>query len=104
VMKRYAWTGWLVAGLLLLQNATVALGAPTASNPLEGRLLQHTTGTFYVYHAGLKFAVQVAELGETVIDAIPVATADEWDALFGAAPTLRPLPLPRTPEPFPGYS
>jgi hypothetical protein len=103
-MNRYAWTGWLVAGLLLLQNASVALSAPSTANPLEGSLLQHTSGTFYVYHAGLKFAVQVADLGDTVIDAIPVATADEWAALFSAAPTLRPFPFPRNPQPFPGYS
>src|SRR5207302_10942285 len=104
VMNRCAWTGWLVAGRLLLQNASVALTAPGVANPLEGKLLEHTAGTFYVYHAGLKFAVQVAELGDAVIDAIPAATADEWDALFVAAPTLRPLPLPRNPVPFPGYS
>jgi hypothetical protein len=99
-MKRYAWTGWLVAGLLLLQNATVAFGAPGASNPLEGKVLQHTTGGFYIYHAGHRYGVQVAEVGDAVIEAIPVANVDEWNALFDAAP----LPLPRNPEPFPGYS
>jgi hypothetical protein len=103
-MKRFAWTGWLVAGLVLLHNASVALGAPTADNPLEGRLLQHTGGTFYVYHAGLKFTVQVAELGDKVIDAIPAASEDEWEALFGAVRTPLPWPIPRNPEPFPGYS
>jgi hypothetical protein len=103
-MKRLRWAGWLIAGLLLVQNATVALTAPLVVNPLDGHLLQHTAGTFYVYHGGLKFAVQLAELGDQVIDAIPAATADQWDTFFGAAPELRPLPLPRNPEPFPGYS
>jgi len=101
-MKRYAWTGWLVAGLLLLQSATVALGAPSVANPLEGRLLQNTAGTFYVYHAGMKFAVQVAEVGDTVIDAIPAASAEDWDALFSAGPGMRPSP--RDPQPYQGYS
>jgi hypothetical protein len=103
-MKRLRWVGWLVAGLLLVQNATVALTAPAVVNPLDGHLLQHTTGTFYVYHGGLKYGVQLAELGDQVIDAIPAATPDQWATFFGAAPGLRPLPLPRNPEPFPGYS
>jgi hypothetical protein len=99
-MKRLRWAGWLVAGLLLLQNATVALTAPTVANPLEGHLLQHSSGTFYVYHGGLKFGVQIAELGDQVIDAIPAASADQWNTLFGPTPAV--LPLPRSPEPFPG--
>jgi len=103
-MKRYFWTGWLVAGLLLVQNATPALGAPGPSNALEGKLLQHTTGAFYLYHAGHRFGVQVAGLGDAVIEAIPVANVDEWNALFNAAPAPAPLPPPRNPEPFPGYS
>jgi hypothetical protein len=57
-----------------------------------------------VYHDGLKFAVQVADLGDHVIEAIPTASSAQWDALFGAAPTFRPALPPRLPEPVPGYS
>jgi len=103
-MKRLHWAGWLIAGLLLLQNATVALTAPSVDSPLEGRLLQHTAGTSYVYHGGLKFVVQIAELGDQVIDAIPAASVNQWETFFNMAPVLRPLPLPQNPEPFPGYS
>ena len=92
-MKRLHWAGWLIAGLLLLQNATVALTAPSVDSPLEGRLLQHTAGTSYVYHGGLKFAVQIAELGDQVIDAIPAASVNQWETFFNMAPVLRPLPV-----------
>jgi hypothetical protein len=100
-MKRYAWTGWLVAGLLLLQNATVALSAPTVANPLEGQLLQHSSGALYLYHAGVKFTVQVADIGDHLIDAIPTASGVEWQTLFTDAtdaprvtPPVREQPAP----------
>jgi hypothetical protein len=114
-----SWTGWLLAILLVLQNAAVGLSAPTGTDPREGHLLQDSgNGTFYLYHNGLKFAVQLAEMGDQAIGAIPTATSSQWDALFagdtvlkaapsgaGAGPAghLEPLP-PRQPEPFPGYS
>jgi hypothetical protein len=98
------WMGWLLAGLLLLQAAGAGLAAPADGNPLEGRLLQHSDGSWYVYHAGLKFAVQAADLGDQVIEAIPSASPIQWEALFGAGPVLRPLPAPSRPEPSPAYS
>jgi hypothetical protein len=103
MMQRIGWIGWLVAGLMLLHNAAVGLAAPTA-NPLEGHLLQHSSGTFYLYRGGLKFAIQMADMGDQVIDAIPTASSAQWEALFGAAPALRPVLPPGLPEPFPGYS
>jgi hypothetical protein len=104
MMHRVGWMGWLVAGLLLLQNAATGLAAPTGSNLLEGQLLQHSSGSAYVYHDGLKFAVQIADLGDGPIDAIPTASAAQWEGLFGAVPVLRPVPPSGVPEPFPGYS
>jgi threonine/homoserine/homoserine lactone efflux protein len=116
-MKRMSWTGWLLAILLLLQNAAVGLSALTSTDPLEGHLLQYS-GTFYLYHNGLRFAVQLDEIGDQVVGAIPTATSSQWDALFagdtvfkaapsgaGAGPAghLEPVP-PGQPEPFPGYS
>ena len=104
MMQHIAWIGWLVAGLMLLQTAAVGLAAPTATNPLEGHLLQHSMGTFHLYHGGLKFAIQTADIGDQVIEAIPTASSAQWEALFGAAPALRPVLPSGLPEPFPGYS
>jgi hypothetical protein len=116
-MKRVSWTGWFIAGLLLLQNSVNVLAAPTDTNPLEGHLLQHSTGTWFLYHNGVKFAVQAAEVGDTVIDAIPAASPEQWDSFFGGSFTVTPAIAPRQgpagqqypaapgqPEPFPGYS
>ena len=116
-MKRSIWAGWLLPGLLLLHNAAAGLAAP-APNPLEGRLLQQSNGTFYLYHDGLKFLLPLADVGDGVIDAIPTATADQWNAMFAANQSTTPAPSgglqqiagqhypapPGQPEPFPGYS
>jgi hypothetical protein len=111
-MKRSGWIGWLLASLLLLQNAATGLAAPAGGNPLEGHLLHDSTGTFYLYHGGLKFAVQVADLGDQVMEAIPTASSTQWETLFGTLPSgpgsgpagrLEPAP-PGQPVPFPGYS
>lgn len=95
-MTRIRWTGWLLAGLLLLQDAAPGLTAPTGTDPLEGRMLQHSNGSAYVYHNGLKFAVQLANVGDAVIDVIPLAPPDQWAALFSSSATNMPLraPLP----------
>jgi hypothetical protein len=118
-MIRNNWAGWLLAGLLLLQNAASAMAAPgSAANPLEGRILEQSSGTFYFYHDGFKFPVQVAEVGDQVIEAIPTATADQWQGWFTDVPppaTLNGAPqnapageygpvVPGQPAPFPGYS
>jgi hypothetical protein len=103
-MKRMHWTGWLLAGLLLLQNTTIGLSAPSGVNPLEGRLLQDSMGTSYVFHAGAKFKLELAEMGDRVIDSIPTASSSQWEALFGGTPAVKLLPLPINPESFPGYS
>ena len=101
-MKRITWMGWLLACLLLLQNAALGLAAPGGNDPLEGRLLQDSSGTSYLYHGGLKFTLQLAEVGDRVIEAIPGASPSQWDALLGGVPGAKPLP-PSNP-PFPGHS
>jgi hypothetical protein len=116
-MKHVSWMGWLLAGLLLLDNAAVGLTAPAAASPLEGHLLQRSDGTWYVYHDGLKLPATVADLGDAVIQAIPTASPDQWTGLFSgtrpATPAGAPLPAPAgeytpappdQPMPFPGYS
>jgi hypothetical protein len=83
-MKRLNWFGWLLVGILLAQNAAAGLAAPASTNPLEGRLLQHSNGNFYVYHDGVKFTLQLASTGDQVIDAIPTASETEWNSFFTA--------------------
>ncbi len=34
-MKRTHWIGWLLAGLLVLQNTAIGLAAPDGANPLN---------------------------------------------------------------------
>ena len=83
-MKRLTWFGWLLAGLLLAQNAAVGQAAPASTNPLEGRLLEHSNGNLFVYHGGVKFNIQPANTGDQIIDAIPTASDTEWSSFFTA--------------------
>ena len=101
-MKRIKWIGWLLAGLLLLQNARMGLAAPSSTDPLEGRLLHPTSGSFYVYHDGMKFAVQLASTGDQVIAAIPDASEAQWDSLFLETPAETPA-APSQPEQQPSH-
>ncbi|MBV9354902.1 MAG: hypothetical protein JO023_05190 [Chloroflexi bacterium] len=116
-MRRITWAGWAVAGLLLLHNAAVGLAA-SGPNPLEGRLLQESNGTFYLYHDGFKFLLASADVGDSVIDAIPTATTDQWNTMFTTSEGSTAAPssgleeiagqhspaAPGQPAPFPGYS
>ena len=93
-MKRLRLIGWLLAGMLLVQDAVTGLAAAASTNPLEGRLLEHSNGNFYVYHAGVKFTVQPASTGDQVIDAIPNASDTEWNSFFSATvPTPPSAPI-----------
>jgi hypothetical protein len=103
-MKHLGWIGWLVAALTLMLNATYAVAGAASGDPLEGRLLQHTGGAVYVYQGGVKFQLQLAEVGDRMIDAIPSASVVQWEGLFTGQSGSRP-PAPATlPQPFPGYS
>jgi hypothetical protein len=62
---------------------------------------------------GLKFAVQVADLSDAVIQAIPTASPDQWDGWFSGPPPFTPAGAPAGeyapappghPVPLPGYS
>jgi hypothetical protein len=103
-MKFYSTVGWLVAGSVLLLNATAAVAAPTATNPLEGHLLQHSNGALYLYHAGLKFAVQVADVGDGVIDVIPAASQFDWQTWLGDTPGAPRISPPVREQPAPANS
>jgi hypothetical protein len=103
-MKRRAWIGWLVAATLFAGNVSIGRADQAPANPLEGRLLQTGGGAFFVYHQGTKYALQTVDLGDRVLDAIPTASATQWDALFasGGSPEFRPI-VP-APQAVPGYS
>jgi ABC-type Fe3+ transport system permease subunit len=101
-MTRVSWIGWLLAALTLFSSAASGVAAPMRrANPLEGQLLHHTDGGFYVYHDGAKFELLIPDIGDQVIDAIPGASSAQWDSLFTSTPPVQPRPAP---EPFPGYS
>ncbi|MBV9359499.1 MAG: hypothetical protein JO023_28645 [Chloroflexi bacterium] len=116
-MKPSNWLGWLLAAVLLLYNTSVGLAA-SGPNPLEGRLLQESNGTLYLYHNGVKFLLTPADVGDSVIDAIPTATSDQWNTMFTTSEGSTPAPssgldeiagqhypaAPGQPAPFPGYS
>jgi hypothetical protein len=93
-MKRISWMGWLLAGFLLVQNTVPGLAAPTAANPLEGHLLKQSTGTLYLYHNGYKFAVQLADMSDEVIAAIPTASPDQWAGWFTDTHSIAPAGTP----------
>jgi hypothetical protein len=61
----------LLAAALLVHSAAIALPLPAAENPLEHHVLQHSKGTIYAYHAGLRFSMQITDLGGQVGDAFP---------------------------------
>jgi hypothetical protein len=101
-MRYVRWLGWVFAGLLLL-NASVGAAVAAREDPLEGRVLEHSNGTLYLYHAGLNFTVVPADVADPLIDAIPTASFEQWQSAFGSTPAPRPS-VPNNPEPFPGYS
>jgi hypothetical protein len=101
-MRRFSWIGWLFAAISLFWNATAGLAAPMRTmNPLEGQLLHHSAGGFYVYHNGVKYTLLMVDIGDRLIDAIPDASLAQRDTLFVNTPAGAP---PLAPEPFPGYS
>jgi hypothetical protein len=97
-MNAFSRLGWLVTAIVLLLHVTEAFATPTTANPLEGYLLRHSSGTLYVYHAGLKFSVQVADIGDQLIDTIPTASGVEWQSWFGGT-TPRSPAAPEQPAP-----
>ena len=101
-MRRRAWIGWFVAATLFAGNVSVGRADPSQGNPLEGRLLQTSGGVFFVYHDGSKYALERAEVGDRIMDAIPTASTTQWDALFTIGPEVKPAGP--NPQPFPGYS
>jgi hypothetical protein len=102
-MKQLACVGWLLAGLLFMYAGAPGLAAGATGDPLQGHVLYHSSGATYLYHAGVKYAVGVADIGDTLIDAIPAASSAQWDALFGLSVRQPGVPS-RNPDPFPASS
>jgi hypothetical protein len=88
---------------MLTLNTTNGSASTPSSNPLEGRLLQHSNGLSYVYHDGQKFIVQVANMGDLVIDAIRMASNAQWETLFRTSSSVTPDAPGPNPSPLHGY-
>lgn len=64
----------------------------------KGVAVRHTGGAVYLYRGGTKFQLQLTEIGDRMIDAIPNASDVEWGGLFTGQPGVRltfPQPVPR---------
>jgi hypothetical protein len=103
-MKPRSVLATLAAAVLLAHTVVATAAALSAPNPLEGRLLQRSDGGTYIVHNGARFAVELADVGDRVIDAIPQASQSEWQTLFSPAPGVLPEVPGGDPKPFPGYS
>jgi hypothetical protein len=78
--------------------------ASGSDDPLEGRLLERSSGEAFVYHDGAKYALQLVRLDDHVTDAIPLASVSQWNAEFSPAPPADGV-APALPSPtVPGYS
>ncbi len=104
-MKRHRWAAWRLSGMraavvaLLLALVAIRPGYGQETDPgLQGRLLQRSDGTLYVYKDGWKYRVELAAADDTAIDSIPeVDTAiAQLDQLF-APPPAPPPPLEAPP-------
>ena len=103
-MRRTRWM-WqlLLVGTLLACTVTEGGAASERTNPLEGKLLRTSLGSVYVYHDGLKYEVESADVGDQLTGAIPTASVAQWQAFFTIGPAVTPV-VPAIPQPFPGYS
>jgi hypothetical protein len=97
-MKRTRWIAPAIGAALVIFGTAIVWGQDVGST-LQGRLLVRSDGTLYVYRDGLKYAVQPADVGDDVIDAIPTADAPvaQLDQLF--ASTRDPGPAVEPPAP-----
>jgi hypothetical protein len=103
-MKHWSFSATLAVAVLLWHTVVATAAALNAPNPLEGRLLQRSDGGTFIVHNGARFAVELADVGDGVIDAIPQASPSEWLILFSPAPGVLPVVPGGDPKPFPGYS
>jgi hypothetical protein len=99
---------WAAAGVALLIAITSSARAHATSDlELQGRILQRSDGALFVYKDGFKFLVQVADLDDDAINAVPDGDTPvtQLDQLF-IPPSLPPnapsdVPAPGAPAPAP---
>jgi hypothetical protein len=104
-MRLIRWIVPAIGAALIIVVGTVIVWGQDVDSTLQGRLLVRSDGTLYVYKDGLKYAVQPADIGDDVIDAIPTADAPvaQLDQLFIHDPSAQAAPFaPLAPAIQPG--
>jgi hypothetical protein len=92
---------WAAAAVVLLITGTSSARADATSDlELQGRILQRSDGALFVYKDGFKFPVQVADLDDDAINAVPdgdtaVAQLDQ----FFTPPQIAANAVPDVPAP-----
>jgi hypothetical protein len=87
--------GWVVTVLALATSGATGVVARQADLELQGRVFQRSDGIMYVYKDGLKYRIQLTDVSDEVVDAVPDAdsSVDRLDQLFaGSASTTQVSP------------
>lgn len=98
----------LAFGVALLLVASQLAWGRDLDPTLQGRILIRSDGSMYVYKDGLKYPIEPADVGDDVIDAIPMADSSvaQLDQLFAPVAQVEadiPPPPLSTPTPAPVY-
>lgn len=74
----------LMALCCIVGSVSTAMAQGQSSDPLQGRVLQNSDGTLFIYKDGQRYLLQAAPVGDDLINSIPIAgSADRLDQLFG---------------------
>jgi hypothetical protein len=103
LFRTRALAGWGVAVVALTMSGSSLAHAQTVDPQLQGRLLQGSDGTLFVYKDGLKYPVQVLEVDDDVINSIPdadtpIAQLDQLFVVLQQAAPPQPPPPPAAAE------
>ena len=99
--RRERSISWWAAGLvvLILPGFASVMAQVTVDPVLQGRVMQRSDGAVFVYKDGYKFPVQLADVDDEVINAVPDGETPiaQLDQLFGSplppdAPPIAPIP------------
>src|SRR4029453_12375771 len=94
----------ILAALLLSVAGLRPTYGQEKDSELQGRLLQRSEGTLYVFKDGWKYRVEVAQVDDSVIDALPemdfsVGQLDQLFAVVGPQPLPASEPVVAEPQP-----
>ncbi len=82
---RTSWrVSWVLAALTLAISGATGVVARQADLEPHGRVFLRSDGILYVYKYGLKYRIQMTDVSDDVIDAVPVAdfSVDRLGQLF----------------------